>query len=500
MIDALTAHDKAVIPVLKDWLKSLAYGKWTYGESQNWLNKAIRILRLNAGAYQILGRVTSLLLQASSLPRGFITTNPKYLISSVGTMLRNPADFWHLIELKSPEMKTRTQDWEQAISEWLDGVEGKKLIAKLNPIDKAKEFLGALIGNYDKFWASLIWFSRYSEALNRGFSEEGAIYEADKIVRKTQSGGGLLAANSLQRGSDLERAFTQFLSDAVKAANTLDETIQGWKSLSSAQRSTYIIFGLLLPGIMTHIVRTGGEPWKDPEGVVKELIGQVTGAVPILGQLIDLVTTLSMDWVKTLRGLVPNKKAWDYVGELEAPAIAMIGDISKNITTGIKTKDLKKKILYFVDAIAMATGLPGGGQLKRTVTGNEDLKSEGDPRYLVLPKAAVAKPKYAMVELLKNAKTWQDKKKFLTCYSSLSSGAQSKFLTRASEALGISEGAVRQEIVKTQIEYHTAGKQFGKKRASLYKKYALGEINKKEMELKLRELEADQKAYIKSLK
>jgi GGDEF domain-containing protein len=502
-LNALDAHDPAVAPVLMDWLKAMAYGKWSYGQGHEFFDAIIRYLRGAAGRYQILGRVTSLLLQASSAPRGFITIHPKYVVSSLATIIKNPVEFFNVVNNKSAEIEGRMKDWDQTISEWAESEEGKKLMGKWNPIDKTGELLGNIIGGYDKFWASYIWYAKYSESLDKQMGEEDAIYEADKVVRKTQSGGGILASNRLQRGGDLYRAFTQFLSDAVKAYNLLDETVMAWKTLPASQKAAYIILGLMLPAFMTHLVRSGGDPTKDPLNYAKELITQVTGAIPFVGQLVDFATIYGINKFKEkVLGLQVDKFSLSFAGDVDAPALSMVGDITDEITAADKAKTPDKIAYHLFNAVALATGLPGGGQVKRTWGGLEETRKTGDIRNLILPKSAVQKPKHTMINVLhKSSRTWNEERAFLKFYDELSLDAKSKFIERTMAELQLkSPDDVKDKIKDIEMSYSMRGQKFDTKLRSLERKLGDGEITQQEYDEKKQEIERDRKKYNESLR
>jgi GGDEF domain-containing protein len=499
---ALDAHDTAVAPVLSDWLKAMAYGKWEYGlGGKHPLDLFIRYFRGAAGRYQILGRVTSLLLQASSAPRGFINIPAKYALSSLGQLMRNPREYWRVIDAKSSEIEGRMKDWDQTISEWAESDEGKKLMGKFNPVDRAAEILGNIIGGYDKFWASYIWYAKYAQSLDKNLSEEDAIYEADKVIRKTQSGGGILASNRIQRGGDLYRAFTQFLSDAVKAYNLIDETIMGWKSLPAKERAAYIVFGLLAPALMTHLVRSGGDPTKDPLNYAKELIMQVTGAVPIVGQAIDFATIWGINKFKeNVLGIEGDKFALSYAGDFTPPAISMAGDIYGELAAADKAKSVDKALYHTFNAVALATGLPGGGQIKRTWGGLDETAKTGSVKNLILPKSAAAKPKHLMIAVLgKTSRKWNEERGLLKFYDALSDSAKSAFLERAAKELQSTIPDIADKISEVRESYDMQGQKMERRLRSLDRKLDDGDITQKEYITKKSELERDFNMYNESL-
>ena len=501
-INALDAHDPAVAGVLMDWLKAMAYGKWSYGQGHEFFDAIIRYFRGAAGRYQILGRVTSLLLQASSAPRGFVTIHPKYALSSLAAILKNPVDFFRVVNHKSAEIEGRMKDWDQTISEWAESEDAKKLLGKWNPIDRAGELLGDIIGGYDKFWASYIWYAKYTEALNKNLSEEDAIYEADKVVRKTQSGGGILASNRLQRGGDMYRAFTQFLSDAVKAYNLLDETAQAWKTLPPSQKASYIVLGILVPALITHIIRTGGEPLKDPLNYAKELITQVTGALPFVGQVVDYATIYGINKIKKhALGQQVNNFSLTYAGDVDAPALSMASDIATELTAADRAKTPGKVMYHLFNAVALAIGLPGGGQIKRTWGGIEETAKTGDARNLILPKAAVQKPKHTMINILnKTSRPWNEERGFLQFYNALSPDAKSRFIERAMSELQLTMPEVIEKIDAVQESYFLQDRKFDAKERSLERKLEESEITKQEYDEKVQVLQRDRTKYEASLR
>jgi diguanylate cyclase (GGDEF)-like protein len=405
-------------PVLMDWLKSLAYGKWSYGERDGAFESLLRGLRRNAGSYQILGRATSVLVQISSLPRGFIGTQKKYLIGAVASMAKHPVKLTRAIDEKSPNMATRSREYEQAISEFMESEDGKRLTKTLKPVDQARIFFGAIIGGVDKIYASISWYARYSEAIENGADEKTAIYEADKVVRKTQSGGGLFAATGMQRGPEGRRIFTQFMSDAIKATNLLDELIQGWNDLPAAKKANYILWGMVFPAILTQFVRTGFEPWREPEETLKEFLLQSFYSIPIAGQVAEVLVNAGTDWLKQRRG-VATKRGWqEYAGQFEAPAMSIVQDATKDFLALIDVNKWRsnapKNILNGIDLAAILAGIPGGGQLKRISGGMEDFRKTHDFRYFLVSKTRLEEGRNDLLDKSPERMRYEKEMKFLS--------------------------------------------------------------------------------------
>lgn len=430
---ALNDHDDAVKPVLMDWLRSLAYGKWSYGQSDlHPINGVFRILRNYAGSYHVLGKVSSLLVQSSSAARAMAKVKPKYMWKAILAFMSDPKDFMPAIDELSPIQATRMEDYEQAMSEWMETANAKKVVGGLTTADEVKKVLANILGAFDKFWSSLAWYAKYTEEIEAG-REDRAIYEADKLVRQTQSGGGLLAANAMQRGSDVERAFTQFMSDAIKSYNLIDELVMGWRQIPGKDRAAYVAFGILLPAAIDYIIRSGFNPFREPEEYLSTVIMQPISWIPIIGQVGDMAVSV---WNNFAKGLMGRKKDPVFDQEFAPPSAGIISDALREARKVFKIKKgwadkekLPEQARATLNLVMILYGMPGGGQINKTIKNLPHLIEEKDIRYLGYSKNQMGESKFEIMlrKRKKPRKGSNDVKEFSKWYQSLSESEKEKF-------------------------------------------------------------------------
>jgi len=282
----------------------------------------------------------------------------------------------------------------------------------------------------------------------------------------TQSGGGLFAANQFQRGSEIERAFTQFLSDAIKAANLLDELVQGWKGLDLKDKIAYMVWGLLLPAAGTYVIRSGFEPlvslikslfvpgeepkW-EPEELLKELILQNSAGIPIVNVIVDGGVQMGLNAVKEARGLKINKSYQQYLFNVDIPALGIVESAGEDLKKILNPERWEKKaadqIFLTYDLIALTAGLPGGGQVRRTTSGWKEFMATRDPRRLVFPKSTLERKTLyqSMAErLFKPRRGGKDMEMYADWYKGLDEDEKRKFKAYVN--------AHREQLVLTKAE------------------------------------------------
>jgi diguanylate cyclase (GGDEF)-like protein len=510
---ALKDKNKNAYTHLRKWVDAMAYGK--IGTSEYAWDKWVGFLRKNYVAYQLGLKATSILMQMGSIPKGLAMTNPARWAVELAAFSKNPVKVWKFVNEASPYMKNRMNDYERELAEYAEKNAGKNILGiKKTDVGAAWEktqestlwFMGAL----DKSIAVPLWMSKYREVLNAIGDEKQAIYEADMLVRKTQSGGGLITLPSLYRGGELMRSFSIFTSDMSKTFNMLYELAgrisrdmkytPGKGNIPEFEkdrlRTTFQIAAatFIIAPMLTYALGHGFRlPWEDPEGWAKETIKNISGGIPILGQILDAIVGFGADKVKELRGGKPNKFWVEYTKNIDIPPFLVLEKMIDAIATG--------KIPKIVDAMAMILGIPYS-QINRTRKGMKQVAETKDWRYAVWSEQMLRDPSIAaaMAERAKNAGKWQEKKKLLDWFNKMPEEKRTEWLKKAERVTGMNAGAIIDRILKYSDQLPDQPDRFMKQRDQLIDKRADGEIDEAEFNEKMDKIAKDEKKFMEAFK
>ncbi|MFA5346011.1 MAG: hypothetical protein WC315_07050 [Candidatus Omnitrophota bacterium] len=359
---------------INDWIKSLAYGRVDYGSFDDTLSKTIKTIRQNSAIFQLGFKAVSIMIQSGSYFRGMSGVGFKNAVKVWGELAKaiyqgKGVEFFKEIDNLSPIMEAREGDSEQILQEWFESGIADKILKTEKAGQKLRSIAMKPMSAYDKFLAAMIWKAKFNEVISKGdFANEQeatgkAVYEADKVVRRTQSGGGLLASTAMHRGPEWQRIYTQFASDSIKGFNMLTGFFDHFKEMAPGEKIAIIAYGFILPAIIANLVRSGFRPpWDEPEEVVQETVRSFSDGLPIFGTIFDVAATVGTDWMKRLRGK-PQDTWYDMITSVSAPVFGPITDI----TEGIKEGALDEKWWKLVRGVGAITGIPGGAQLTRIV-------------------------------------------------------------------------------------------------------------------------------------
>jgi hypothetical protein len=385
--NAIQNYSKSAWNAIDDWLKAMAYGRMNYGTTDRAYDKVIRTLRNNYSVFQLGLKLITIAIQPSSWFKGISGVSKKQAVASIFRMMRNPALFNREINEKSAQQESRMQNYEQGIQESIENNMAHTVVGDLKNrekvIDTIRGAVMAPMGAVDKGVSNLVWDAKYHESIEKGMPESDAIYSADELVRKTQSGGGLLSSSMFMRGNEFMRMFTQFQSDPTKTLNMLLEFKNHIKEMDVADTANLIIFAVIAPAMFSYMVRNLRWPWDEPEEVGKEAERSIVSSIPIFGAIFDAAATVGLDQIKRLRGVPVDKSGYDYITDMDVPLLSSASTVAEGITRG--------KPLKIVEGVAQAVGVPAGGQIKRIIEGIDISIKHGNAKYLITSKKAVNK-------------------------------------------------------------------------------------------------------------
>lgn len=378
---AIMNRSEEVYKQLLEWVKAVAYGR--VSGSEHVYDKIFDFMRKNFATYALGVKLTTALMQLTSLPKGMAMINKADVARSCMAYLMHPKEAEKHANELSAMMANREHSYERELAEMFEkqAVREYAGISTLN--DKTKRALMWHIGRVDKIIATVLWNAKFDEQMHIRGNETAAAEAADEMIRKTQSRGGVLYMPSIYRGGGLVRAMTIFTSDLNQNINLLFELQGKWKFQPSTKNVHDVFWSFAIPTTMIWMINNAFIPavsaikhFIDPdepedfrlEEWMKELISQFTGGVAFLGPIFDAAIGMAADSAKELRGIIPDKRWKRFVGDM-SPAGA---DVIEELVRGFADKN--PEALF--DAIAIAAGYPYR-TVRRAVTGAVEVARGG---------------------------------------------------------------------------------------------------------------------------
>jgi N12 class adenine-specific DNA methylase len=378
---AITNRSEEVYKQLLEWVKAVAYGR--VSGSEHVYDKIFDFLRKNFTTYALGLKLTTALMQLTSLPKGMAMINKADVARSCMAYLMDPkAAEKHANEL-SAMMANREHSYERELAEMFEKQAVREYAGISTLSDKAKRALMWHIGRVDKIIATVLWNAKFDEQMHIHGNETAAAEAADEMIRKTQSRGGVLYMPSIYRGGGLVRAMTIFTSDLNQNINLLFELQGKWKFQPSTKNVHDVFWSFAIPTTMIWMINNAFIPavsavknFIDPdepedfrlEEWMKELISQFTGGVAFLGPIFDAAIGMAADSAKELRGIIPDKRWKRFVGDMSPAGVDVIEELVRGFA------DKNPEALF--DAIAIATGYPYR-TVRRAVTGAVEVARGG---------------------------------------------------------------------------------------------------------------------------
>jgi hypothetical protein len=204
-----------ILRTLRDTVVDIAAGD---APAKNGTETAINRLRVGSTVVGMGWRVTTALLQPSGLAQSWVRVGGKYIARGVYQFTKSPITSGEFVNGKSKMMVDRGRTMQREINEVLNTVRAGDKVSAF----KASYFM--LIGKMQRAVDIPTWLGAYEKATDqlklqnaatadeRKAIEEQAAALADQAVLDSQSGGQLKDLAKVQRGSPLQKIFTNFYS------------------------------------------------------------------------------------------------------------------------------------------------------------------------------------------------------------------------------------------------------------------------------------------------
>jgi predicted GNAT family acetyltransferase len=204
-----------ILRTLRDTVVDIAAGD---APAKNGTETAINRLRVGSTVVGMGWRVTTALLQPSGLAQSWVRVGGKYIARGVKQFMKSPLTSGEFVNSKSKLMTDRGRTMQREINEVLNTIRAGDKVSAF----KASYF--TMIGKMQRMVDIPTWLGAYERATDelklqdattadeRARIEEQAAALADQAVLDSQSGGQLKDLAKVQRGSPLQKIFTNFYS------------------------------------------------------------------------------------------------------------------------------------------------------------------------------------------------------------------------------------------------------------------------------------------------
>lgn len=266
--------------------------------AKNAMEAAINHLRTGSTIVGMGWRVTTALLQPSGLAQSWTRLGSRWATAGVARYLKNPLEAGRFVDEKSSLMRNRGITMQREINEVLN---------TLRSGDKVSAVTGSyftMIGKMQRTVDIPTWLGAYEKHLyERGYEaaegeeernrmENEAIAIADQTVIDTQSGGQIKDLASIQRGSPVQKLFTNFYSYFSATYNLNVETVRRTDFRDPASvglmavdllllNAAPVLFAVALKNMMK-----GGCDWGDTECLVDKVAQEQVSF--LMGQMVVL--------------------------------------------------------------------------------------------------------------------------------------------------------------------------------------------------------------------
>ncbi len=203
---------------MKSWMETVTTQSSTLGQHQNIDGAASfwTALRRNTGSVAMMGNVRNAMQNIGGVALAAARVKPRFLMLAAYDYMSQPGAARDEINAKSRMMRLRH-------------AAGNNIYEVRDAINELTESSNLLIRNAEatrKFLAKhtyilqeltqkpldrIVWIGAYKQAIDKGANEQDAIREADAAVRMTQHDSTPISLASGEKGSPVQKMFSQFM-------------------------------------------------------------------------------------------------------------------------------------------------------------------------------------------------------------------------------------------------------------------------------------------------
>lgn len=328
--------------------------------ASNVFERGINHIRTGATVAGLGWNVVTSLLQPIGLTQSMVRIGPGWVAKGINQWLKSPIDKVAEIHEKSDFMRLRAKTFQREINEIQNKVTGGK--SKTKTLLDASYFV--LIQKMQMVADVPTWLGAYEKAMSENVDEDRAVELADQAVRDAQGGGQVGDLSQIQRGSPLQKLWTNFYSFFNVAYNLGVERTKATNFKDPVQIARLAVDYLLLYsvpavlGMMLKDALKGGDD-DDDEGLAKKLVAEHISYM--FGLMVGLreVTAIAQ------RALGVQQFNASYGGPAGLRFLQEMDKLAAQANQGDADMPLFKSLM---SAIGILFHLPSG-QINRTVEG-----------------------------------------------------------------------------------------------------------------------------------
>lgn len=271
------------------------------GDWQHW--RMWSAIRRRAGISTMFANVVNTLQQITGLSTAALLVKPSRLASSTASFMGSPVQTREAVMTASSYMRNRMGNQSQDLSRQIeDAVVKPTTLAEMEAfISKHGYFMQIAFQNVID---PIVWTAAYDQAVAKRMTHDEAVFEADSVVRRTQSDIQPENVSSFEAGSPFARLFSMFYSYFNAQANLVGgEMATAVRTLGWNGKSRYAFIyalGIAIPAIAAEVIvqAARGELGDDEDdGWEDDLLGlflgsqarYVTAFLPFVGNVTNAV-------------------------------------------------------------------------------------------------------------------------------------------------------------------------------------------------------------------
>ena len=301
--DSIKKQDPFLLKEMRDFVNTMALGKVRTEDTS--FNNVLRFLRTNYVSSVLGLNIRTILKQPASFVNGMAKTDTGFVLKSVEEMIKNPFKLNDLVNSKSEFVANRANTLERALQEQAESRAVRDVLKTQKISEQVKNFAMSFIRLSDKITVNTIWYAKYAEVFDKTKNEQFSIKAADKVIRDTQPGGGLLTMSKVFRSGELQRAFTAFTSQLNKNFNMVNEIAKGWHERSTQENIKQSALVLVIAPSIIYLVdkaanfllgRKEDKEIRQPVKFARYFISNILGSLFLTNKVTDtLIKVLSKE-------------------------------------------------------------------------------------------------------------------------------------------------------------------------------------------------------------
>lgn len=339
--------------MFRPWLKFIA-NQWAMERSGNegigaFLSKA----RTNTTVVGMGFRITTILTQIAGYSNSFEYVGAKWVTAAIARTAAHPIESFNFVMERSGEVRNRMDTIDRDIREGIG-----RLAGKAGFVSEARRFAFHGIGLADRMVVIPTWIGAYNKAIASGATEDAAIYEGDKAVRKSQGAAAAKDMAAVQRGTGkygellkLMTMFYSYMSAQYQRQRTLGRDVRDARSGDIPEIVSRVLWLVIVPPLLAAGL-SGDWPDEDEDWATwafKRILFNGLGPIPI-----------ARDLARPIWDKVAGNPSFGYALSPVQRAGQVLIEAVDDVSDVIAGEETRKATRNIMEAVGYSTGLIPG--------------------------------------------------------------------------------------------------------------------------------------------